>query len=165
MYTHGWLKLSKDRLAVVESFIRLKIQLDALATIIHVDIEELFERQITFRSWWMRHYRDFIGGGIGGGMFPHYDVALQHHDIRFKKESRLFVSTCVCVRVRVWGSSLVETTDWAGGFQVCAYTCGEYRSRLKRLEDCPIHTSASVNARTTENFSFAKTKSTAIDSR
>lgn len=44
MYTHGWLELSKDRLAVIESFIRLEVQLDAFGTVIENDIEELLER-------------------------------------------------------------------------------------------------------------------------
>lgn len=101
MYTHGWPQLCEDRLAIVESFIGLEIQLDALAAVGVADSEKVLERQITLRGRWMRHYRDI--GVIAAAdivKLAHHDIGLQHHDVLFKKESRLSAGTCICVRAR-----------------------------------------------------------------
>lgn len=112
VYTHGWSQLGEDRLAVLESFIGLEVELDALAAVV-ADVEKVLEREIALRGWWMRHYRDDVGVIV---KFAHHDVGLQHHDVLFKKESRL-LRVRVSVRARECeAAAVVETTGWAGGF-------------------------------------------------
>lgn len=104
VYTHVWSQLREDRLAILESFIGLEVQLDAFARVVIGDIEKVLKRQIALHGRWMRHYRDI---GVVGviAKFAHHDVGLQHHDVLFKKESRLSADTLyACMRARVCGS-------------------------------------------------------------
>lgn len=97
MYTHGWSQFCEDRLAILESFIGLEVQLDAFARAV-VAHNEVLKRQIALVGRWMRHYRDIdVVGCIA--KFAHHDVGLQHHDVLFKKESRLSADT-VCLYAR-----------------------------------------------------------------
>lgn len=146
-YAHSHFR--EDGFALLERLDGLEVQLDSLVGAVSLDdgVEELLERQVALLARWMRHYRDISGGAVVVGIvkLAYHDVALQHHDVVFKKESRLSAGS-VCVRVRV-STYICVRRPWlrrpAGwrGVPVCAYTCREYRSCLKRLEDStgPTH--------------------------